>query len=62
MNRRLSGETAADNDSIGIEFRFVVPPLVSHKYLNYLCAAWQAQSVVWATVQQHIEEEHRSKG
>ena len=35
---RLSGETATDYHSIGIEFRFVVPPLVSHKYLNYLCA------------------------
>jgi hypothetical protein len=38
--RHLSGETAADNESIGIEFCFVVPSLVSYRYFNYPCAAW----------------------
>jgi hypothetical protein len=40
---RLSGETSADNDSIGVEFRVVVLPRVSHRALDYLRAAWKAR-------------------
>jgi hypothetical protein len=37
MNRRrLPGKTAADDNSIGLKFRFVVPSLVVHKALKLL--------------------------
>jgi hypothetical protein len=45
--RRLSGEAAANDDSIGPEFRFFVVPLVCHKVLALLMRRQEAQTIAW---------------
>ncbi len=49
-SRRLPGKTAADDNSISFEFRFVVPLPVFHKALE-LMRRWKAQTIAWATLQ-----------